>query len=61
MAQFIPQLGDTIGASSCYFMFSAVAFIGTIFIHLFVPETRGKSEEEIRNLFSTNAEYIRLN
>ena len=52
MAKFIPTLGETIHASSCYFIFAAIALVGTVFIILVVPETKGKSEDDIRNLFS---------
>ena len=53
VSQFIPDIGDAIGASSCYFIFSAICLMGTVFTILFVPETKGKSEDEIKNLFST--------
>ena len=45
------MIGDEIGSSSCYFIFAAIALLGTVFITIFVPETKGKSEEEIRSLF----------
>ena len=53
VSQFIPDIGDAIGASSCYFIFSAICLLGTVFTILFVPETKGKSEDEIKHLFST--------
>lgn len=53
VAQFIPDIGDAIGSSSCYFIFSAIALLGTIFVIIFVPETKGKSEEDVKKLFST--------
>jgi len=55
VAKFIPTLGSAIHASSCYFIFAAIAFVGTIFIIFVVPETKGKSEEDIRNLFAGNS------
>ena len=54
MAKFIPTLGEAIHASSCYFIFAAIAAVGTVFIILVVPETKGKSEDEIRKLFNGN-------
>ena len=51
VAQFIPTIGDAIGASFCYYGFSAIALAGTVFIVFFVPETKGKSEEDISKLF----------
>ena len=47
----VPPLGDAINPSSCYFIFAGIALAGTIFVALVVPETKGKTEEEIRQLF----------
>jgi len=52
VSQFVPSIGSAIGASSCYFIFSGVALLGTIFIIISVPETKGKTEEEIKQMFS---------
>ena len=48
----IPPLGEAIGTSTCYFIFAAIALAGTIFVVVFVPETKGKSEDEMRQIFS---------
>ena len=53
VAQFIPSIGEALGKSSCYFMFSGIAVLGTFFVIFLVPETKGKSEDEIRALFQT--------
>ena len=53
VAQFIPSIGEALGKSSCYFMFSGIAVLGTLFVIFLVPETKGKSEDEIRALFQT--------
>ena len=47
----VPPLGDAINPSSCYFIFAGIALAGTVFVVLVVPETKGKSEDEIRKLF----------
>ena len=52
VAQFIPSLGNLIGSSSCYFLFSGLALLGSAFIYLALPETKGRKEEEIREYFS---------
>jgi len=52
VAQFIPSIGEAIHDSSCYFIFSAIALLGTIFVAVFVPETKGKSEDEIKAILS---------
>ena len=52
VALLVPIIGDAIGSAPCYFIFSGVALLGTIFIFFFVPETKGKTEDEIRKYFS---------
>ena len=47
----VPPLGDAINPSSCYFIFAGIALAGTIFVVLVVPETKGKTEDELRQLF----------
>ncbi|CAL8101451.1 unnamed protein product [Orchesella dallaii] len=39
------------GKYGCYWMFSIVCAVGTVFCVLFVPETKGKTLEEIQNIF----------
>ena len=58
VSQFVPSIGKALGASSCYFIFSGVALLGTIFIVICVPETKGKSEEEIKQMFSSKIKYL---
>ena len=48
---FILQIGFLLEDSSCYFIFSSFAAVGSIFILFCVPETRGKSREEVAKLF----------
>merc|ERR1712079_76747 len=60
VAQSTPPLSDSIGPSACYFIFSAIALLGTVFISLCMPETKGKSEEEIRSIFSNDVQYVDL-
>ena len=35
-----------------YFFFGAVCFLGAIFVILVVPETKGKTEEDMKAYFS---------
>ena len=51
VTQFVPTLGDAIGSAPCYFIFSGLAILGTAFIYFWVPETKGRKEEEIREYF----------
>ena len=52
VALLVPIIGDSIGSAPCYFIFSGIALLGTIFIFFLVPETKGKTEDEIRKYFS---------
>lgn len=40
---------DGIGAHGAFWLFGSICFIGFFFVVLFVPETRGKSLEQIEN------------
>ena len=51
VVKFSPTLEAMIGASGSYLMFAALAFLGTGLIGATVPETRGKTEEEIARHF----------
>ncbi|CAL8110000.1 unnamed protein product [Orchesella dallaii] len=49
-----PLLRHEINIYGIFFMYSAIALIGLVFVALFVPETKGKSIREIREYFSSN-------
>ena len=51
VVKFSPTLEALIGASGSYLMFASLAFLGTLLIGVTVPETRGKTEEEIARHF----------
>ena len=44
-------LKDTIGPAETFWMFSICCFLGTVFVWLILPETKGKSLEEIELYF----------
>jgi sugar porter (SP) family MFS transporter len=48
VAQFFLSLGDAIGESTTFFMLSALCIVTYAFVHRWVPETKGKSLEEIQ-------------
>ena len=52
VTKFYPDLEALIDAEGAYFLFSAVCFFGTFFVVFFVPETKGKSQEELRAYFT---------
>lgn len=47
--KFLPILMSTIDFHGSMFLFSGVCLICMVFIVIFVPETKGKSYEEIMN------------
>jgi len=51
VVSLVPQIGALLQPSSCYFVFSSVAVIGTVVILVFVPETRGKTRAQVAELF----------
>lgn len=46
---FFKPLLDAIGSSSTFWMFAVVCFIAAAFVLLVIPETKGKSIQEIQN------------
>ena len=46
------EMARQVGVYSVYWLFSACSFLGIFFAYFIVPETRGKTLEEIEKLFS---------
>jgi len=55
VVKFEPNLEDVMNNHGAYFLFSAICGLGTLFIIVFVPETRGKTEEQMREYFQQTA------
>ena len=53
VVKFSPTLESMIGASGSYLSFAALAFLGTVLIGLTVPETKGKTAEQIQRHFKS--------
>ncbi|OXA62848.1 facilitated trehalose transporter Tret1-2 homolog [Folsomia candida] len=51
VTKFYQNLLDAVGAPACYWGFAGVCAVGTAFIILIIPETKGKSIDEIQKLF----------
>lgn len=49
---FFPMLIDVIGFGYTFLIFASFTFVGTIYVILCVPETKGKSLYEIQNILS---------
>ena len=48
---FYPMTEKAIGKDVCYFFFGGVCLVGAVLVQLFVPETKGKTEEDMRRYF----------
>lgn len=48
---FYPMAESAINKYVCYFFFAVICFLGALFIILFVPETKGKTEEDMSQYF----------
>ncbi|XP_051858952.1 facilitated trehalose transporter Tret1-like isoform X10 [Drosophila albomicans] len=49
ITKIFPQLSESLGMSSMLFIFAGLSFIFTVFIAIFVPETKGKSIQAIQD------------
>jgi len=52
VAQFFLTLTEGIGNSATFFLFAAMCVLGFIFVWRYVPETRGRSLEEIQEMWN---------
>lgn len=50
------MLNSPLGGQGCFWIYSAVSFLGFVFIASAVPETSGKTEAEISMLFQKKAD-----
>ena len=55
VSKFIKNINDGINASGGYFLFGAVCILGTLFVIFLTPETKGKTNEDMRNYFLSKA------
>jgi hypothetical protein len=51
VTKFFANVLDALGNAWCYWMFAIICAVGTVFVFIFVPETKGKSIEEIQRHF----------
>ncbi|KAJ8964306.1 hypothetical protein NQ314_005006, partial [Rhamnusium bicolor] len=52
VTRFYANLVDGIGGDSTFYIFAGISLIGTVFVFLIVPETKGKSLSEVQELLS---------
>mmetsp|Transcript_19839 Transcript_19839/g.16992 ORF Transcript_19839/g.16992 Transcript_19839/m.16992 type:complete len:122 (+) Transcript_19839:1090-1455(+) len=53
VAQGFPYLTKIVGTSSSFFVFAGLSFLSAFYIGFNIPETKGKSDAEIKELFSS--------
>ena len=49
--KFIANINDALNVSGGYFFFGSMLLIGTIFIISYAPETKGKTNEQMKQMF----------
>jgi hypothetical protein len=52
IAKVFPAMLHTMGSHGVFWMFGISSLLGTLFVYLFFPETKGKSLEEIEDYFA---------
>ncbi|TGZ33046.1 trehalose transporter 1-like protein isoform X1 [Temnothorax longispinosus] len=55
-----PDMESLMGMHGVFLFFAIVSLVGTIFILLFLPETKGKTLREIEDMFATKKKSIEL-
>ena len=51
VTKFRPEMEDVMGTSGTHYLYGSCCAAGALFILLLLPETKGKSNDEIRRLF----------
>lgn len=54
IAAYTP-ISTTWGVHTSFFIFGAINLAGSIFVFIFLPETKGKNDEEIRHILSKSS------
>lgn len=49
MVKLLPFITDSLGLHGAMFLFAVVCVLGAIFVLMYLPETKGKSYEQIMN------------
>ena len=62
--KFITNINDAFNVSGGYFFFGSMLLIGTVFIIAYSPETKGRTNEQMKEMFlqkrRVNLEIINL-
>lgn len=49
---------DRMGSATVFLIYGIISILATGFVYIFLPETKGKTLEEIQNLFKSKSEKI---
>ena len=52
---FFDDMKEGLESSGCYFLFGSICVVGVIVILIFIPETKGKTNDDMRNYFLKRA------
>ena len=52
IGKFYPNLEDLLNTSGTYWLFGSVCTAGALYVMFFVPETKGKSPQDIKRHFA---------
>ena len=55
VTKFTKNINDGINPSGSYFLFGAIMFLSTLFVIFLTPETKGKTNEDMRAYFLAKA------
>ena len=54
-SKFIKNINDVFNVSGGYFFFGAMLLLGTTFVVVYAPETKGKTNEQMKAIFMKHA------
>ena len=55
VTKFTKNINDGINPSGGYFLFGSIMFLSTLFVIFLTPETKGKTNEDMRDYFLAKA------
>jgi hypothetical protein len=55
VTKFTKNINDAINPSGSYFLFGSIMFLSTLFVIFLTPETKGKTNEDMRDYFLEKA------
>ena len=61
VTKFTKNINDGINPSGSYFLFGAIMFLSTLFVIFLTPETKGKTNEDMRDYFLKKAGRLTQN